>query len=380
MSLTDIECKKAQAQEKIYRISDGNGLSLMVNSNGSKYWTLRFTVNGQRKTITLGQYPELSLKKARELTFEYKHQAKQNKIFNEPKPTFREVGESWFNNQKETWSKQHINNVRASLNELYQTLGNADISQITAPEILKVIKLIEKRGALEIAKRTLSRCGMVMKFAIAHGYRYDNPANDLVYALKSQKVKNLASLPVSEIPTFLAKVRSYPSDAQTHHALMLIMLTGVRVSELLQAKWDEFDLKERVWDIPEERMKNRLPHRVPLTNMMIQELEALRLTHNQDLLFPHRLDNKAPMCSESILQVIKRSGYQGRMTTHGFRSLFSTVVNESNLFSADAIERQLAHVPKNRIRAAYNRAQYWDERVKMMDWYSEQTRKWLDSK
>jgi len=217
-----------------------------------------------------------------------------------------------------------------------------------------------------------------MKFAIAHGYRYDNPANDLVYALKSQKVKNLASLPVSEIPTFLAKVRSYPSDAQTHHALMLIMLTGVRVSELLHAKWDEFDLKERVWDIPEQRMKNRLPHRVPLTDMMIQELEALRLTHNQDLLFPHRLDNKAPMRSESILQVIKRSGYQGRMTTHGFRSLFSTVVNESNLFSADAIERQLAHVPKNRIRAAYNRAQYWDERVKMMDWYSEQAIMWLD--
>src|SRR5690606_1400470 len=160
-------------------------------------------------------------------------------------------------------------------------------------------------------------------------------------------------------------------------AIMLIMLMGVRVSELLQAKWDEFDLEGRKWDIPEERMKNRLPHRVPLTKMMIAELQALRLTHNQDLLFPHRLNNKEPMRSESILAVIKRSGYAGRMTTHGFRSLFSTVLNESNLFNPDAIERQLAHVPQNRIRSAYNRAQYWEERVKIMEWYGERVEEWI---
>ena len=124
-------------------------------------------------------------------------------------------------------------------------------------------------------------------------------------------------------------------------------------------------------------MKNRLPHRVPLTDMMIAELQALRLTHNQELLFPHRLNNKESMRSESILAVIKSSGYTGRMTTHGFRSLFSTVVNESNLFNPDAIERQLAHVPQNRIRLAYNRAQYWGERVRIMEWYGEQVEGWM---
>ncbi len=134
----------------------------------------------------------------------------------------------------------------------------------------------------------------------------------------------------------------------THAIILITMLTGVRVSELLQARWEEFDLEGHKWDIPEERMKNRLPHRVPLTDMMIDELKALRLTHNQELLFPHRLNNKEPMRSEPILAVIKRSGYAGRMTTHGFRSSFSTVVNESNLFNPDAIERQLAHVPQNR--------------------------------
>lgn len=375
MALTDTECRKAQPKDRQYRLSDINGLSLRIDPNGKKYWSLRYTENGQRKSKSLGLYPELSLKRAREVAIEFTTKIKQNS--EQEQPSFREVANEWFNNQKETWSHKHILNVRASLDELFITLGDLPINQIQPPEILKVIKRIEARGSIEIAKRTLSRCGMVMKYGIAHGYRYDNPAGDLTYALKSKKVQNLASLPATEMPEFLRKVRAYPCDAQTKHALMLIMLTGVRVSELLQAKWDEFDLENRKWDIPEERMKNRLPHRVPLTNMMIEELQALRLTHNQDLLFPHRLNNNVAMRSETILQVIKRSGYAGRMTTHGFRSLFSTVVNESNLFNVDAIERQLAHVPQNRIRSAYNRAQYWDERVKIMNWYEGLVRDWL---
>ena len=369
MSLTDVMCKKAQPQEKQYRLSDINGLSLRIDPNGKKYWSIRYTENGQRKSKALGVYPELSLKHAREIALDLRYKLKNMVEAEVMQPHFQEVAEDWFNNQKETWSSKHISNVRASLDELYSALANKPINQIQAPEILQIIKKIEARGSLEVAKRTLSRCGMVMKYAIAHGYRYDNPAGDLVYALKNKRVKNLASLPASEMPEFLGKVRAYPSDQQTHHAIILIMLTGVRVSELLQARWEEFDLEGRKWDIPEERMKNRLPHRVPLTDMMIEELQALRLTHNQELLFPHRLNNKEPMRSESILAIIKRSGYAGRMTTHGFRSLFSTVVNESNLFNPDAIERQLAHVPQNRIRSAYNRAQYWDERVRLMEWY-----------
>ena len=377
MKLTDTECKKAQPKEKRYRLSDENGLSLLVTPSGQKYWNIRFTVLGERKSESLGPYPEMSLKKARELALELKYKYSKSVLHEEIKPFFKEVAEDWFDNQKETWSFKHISNVRASLDELYIGLADKRINQIQAPEILQVIKKIEARGSLEIAKRTLSRCGMVMKYAIAHGYRYDNPASDLVYALKNKKVKNLASLSESEMPEFLRRIKTYPADAQTHHAIILIMLTGVRVSELLQASWGEFDLDERKWDIPAERMKNGLPHRVPLTDMMLDELQALRLTHNQDLLFPHRLNNKQSMRSESILAVIKRSGYAGRMTTHGFRSLFSTVVNESNLFNPDAIERQLAHVPQNRIRSAYNRAQYWDERVKIMEWYGENVKNWL---
>ena len=379
MSLTDVMCKKALPQEKQYRLSDINGLSLRIDPNGKKYWSIRYTENGQRKSKALGIYPELSLKRAREIALDLRYKLKNTTEVEQEQPYFKEVAEDWFNNQKETWSSKHISNVRASLDELYIALENKRINQIQAPEILQIIKKIEARGSLEVAKRTLSRCGMVMKYAIAHGYRYDNPAGDLVYALKNKRVKNLASLTASEMPEFLRKIRAYPSDAQTHHAIILIMLTGVRVSELLQARWDEFDLEERKWDIPAERMKNGLPHRVPLTDMMIDELQALRLTHNQDLLFPHRLNNKDAMRSESILAVIKRSGYAGRMTTHGFRSLFSTVLNESNLFNPDAIERQLAHVPQNRIRSAYNRAQYWDERVKIMEWYGAKVKSWLEN-
>ncbi|MDC5352091.1 tyrosine-type recombinase/integrase [Acinetobacter baumannii] len=377
MKLTDIECRKAQPKEKRYRLSDENGLSLLVTPSGQKYWNIRFTVLGERKSESLGPYPDISLKKARELALELKYKYSKSVLHEDIKPFFKEVAEDWFENQKETWSTKHISNVQASLEELYIGLADKRINQIQAPEILQVIKKIEARGSLEIAKRTLSRCGMVMKYAIAHGYRYDNPASDLVYALKNKKVKNLASLSESEMPEFLRRIQTYPADAQTHHAIILIMLTGVRVSELLQASWDEFDLGERKWDIPAERMKNGLSHRVPLTDMMLDELQALRLTHNQDLLFPHRLNNSVAMRSESILAVIKRSGYAGRMTTHGFRSLFSTVVNESNLFNPDAIERQLAHVPQNRIRSAYNRAQYWDERVKIMKWYEMKVKSWL---
>ncbi|MCM8510935.1 tyrosine-type recombinase/integrase [Acinetobacter bereziniae] len=377
MKLTDTECRKAQPKEKRYRLSDENGLSLLVTPSGQKYWNIRFTVLGERKSESLGQYPDMSLKKARELALELKYKYSKSVLHEEIKPFFKEVAEDWFDNQRETWSSKHISNVRASLDELYLALATKRINQIQAPEILQIIKKIEARGSLEVAKRTLSRCSMVMKYAIAHGYRYDNPASDLVYALKNKKVKNLASLSESEMPEFVRKIKTYPADAQTHHAIIMIMLTGVRVSELLQSRWDEFDLEERKWDIPAERMKNGLPHRVPITDMMIDELQALRLTHNQDLLFPHRLNNKEPMRSESILAVIKRSGYAGRMTTHGFRSLFSTVVNESNLFNPDAIERQLAHVPQNRIRSAYNRAQYWDERVKIMEWYGAQVKNWL---
>ncbi|WP_202740244.1 tyrosine-type recombinase/integrase [Acinetobacter sp. 'aerobic (ED)'] len=378
MKLTDTECRKAQPKEKRYRLSDENGLSLLVTPSGQKYWNIRFTVLGERKSESLGPYPDISLKKARELALELKYKYSKSVLSEDIKPFFKEVAEDWFENQRETWSSKHISNVRASLDELYIALANKRINHIQAPDILQIIKKIEARGSLEVAKRTLSRCGMVMKYAIAHGYRYDNPASDLVYALKNKKVKNLASLSESEMPEFLRRIKNYPADAQTHHAIILIMLTGVRVSELLQSRWDEFDLDERKWDIPAERMKNGLPHRVPLTDMMIDELQALRLTHNQDLLFPHRLNNKQAMRSESILAVIKRSGYAGRMTTHGFRSLFSTVVNESNLFNPDAIERQLAHVPQNRIRSAYNRAQYWDERVKIMGWYGAKVKLWLD--
>ncbi|OUY10152.1 integrase [Acinetobacter indicus] len=377
MPLTDTECRKAQPKDKQYRLSDLHGLSLIITTKGQKYWNVRVTVHGERKSESLGPYPDLSLKKARELAYELKHRYSRSVLHEDLKPYFKEVAEDWFNNQKETWSSKHISNVRASLDELYIALANKRINQIQAPEILQIIKKIEARGSLEIAKRTLSRCGMVMKYAIAHGYRYDNPAGDLVYALKNKRVKNLASLSASEMPEFLRRIKAYPADAQTHHAIVLIMLTGVRVSELLQARWEEFDLEGRKWDIPEERMKNRLSHRVPLTDMMIAELHALRLTHNQELLFPHRLNNKEPMRSESILAVIKRCGYAGRMTTHGFRSLFSTVVNESNLFNPDAIERQLAHVPQNRIRSAYNRAQYWDERVRLMEWYGEIIKGWM---
>lgn len=169
MALTELQCRKAEAKEKQYRLSDANGLSLIIDPNGQKYWSVRFTVNGSRKSKGLGKYPEISLKVAREMAYEVKHTLPDVASEEALKPTFSEVAEVWFSEQRETWSPKHIQNVRASLDELYQALGSIAVDKISAPEILKVIKQIESRGSLEIAKRTLSRCGMVMKYSIAHG-------------------------------------------------------------------------------------------------------------------------------------------------------------------------------------------------------------------
>lgn len=163
MKLTDTECRKAQPKEKRYRLSDENGLSLLVTPSGQKYWNIRFTVLGERKSESLGPYPDISLKQARELALELKYKYSKSVLHEDIKTFFKEVAEDWFENQRETWSSKHISNVRASLDELYIALANKRINQIQAPEILQIIKKIEARGSLEVAKRTLSRCGMVMK-------------------------------------------------------------------------------------------------------------------------------------------------------------------------------------------------------------------------
>lgn len=387
MPLTDIQCKNAQPKDKQYKLTDGGGLSLLVHPNGSKYWVWRFKEDGHDRTKSIGIYPAVGVRAARTQVAKLKMEMDLQKTAVAevaPAPSFSEVAEEWLSKTYDVWkSQKHIKNVRASLDELYGTdqmpvLRDRPIDKITAPEVLAVIRKIEQRGSLEISKRTLSRCGMVMKYAIACGHRTDNPCRDLSPALQTRKVENLPALDAADMPQFIADISAYPCNDQVWNAIWLVMLTGVRINELLESRWTEFDLDQKVWDIPTERMKNGLPHRVPLSTLAIEHLQQLRLVHRSELLFPHRSIPTKPMTSASVLMTIKRAGYGGRMTTHGFRSVFSTAANESRLWHEDVIERQLAHVPKNRIRGAYNRAAYWDDRVALMDWYEGLVRQWLE--
>ena len=378
MPLTDTECRKAQPKDKQYRLSDSHGLSLIITTKGQKYWNVRVTVHGERKSESLGPYPDLSLKKARELAYELKHRYSRSVLHEDLKPYFKEVAEDWFNNQKETWSSKHISNVRASLDELYIALANKRINQIQAPEILQIIKKIEARGSLEIAKRTLSRCGMVMKYAIAHRYRYDNPAGDLVYALKNKRVKNLASLSASEMPEFLRRIKAYPT-LDSRIGLQLLTLLFTRPSELREAKWEEFDLENALWTIPDFRMKKRREHTIPLSKQAVQLLQELKNIHSEsDYLFPSRSNKNKPKSDTVFIMALRRLGYEGRQTPHGFRHIASTILNNKG-FDERHIESALAHV-KDGVAGVYNKAQYLEDRARLMQWYADYLEELADMK
>jgi len=231
---------------------------------------------------------------------------------------------------------------------------------------------VQKRGALDIASRLRQRCSSVFKFGMVLGACDRDPAEPLKIVMTPPTKGHFAALEAKEMPAFLKAVNTYNFQAQTRLAMRLLMLTFVRTTELINARWDEIDLEEEIWNIPAERMKEKRAHFVPLSKQSLQCLEELQaLTGRCDLLFPKRGTAREPMSNSTILRVIERVGYKGRMTGHGFRSVASSVLNESGKFDFDAIERQLSHEDRNDIRAAYNRAKYIDERRRMMQWWAD---------
>jgi len=237
--------------------------------------------------------------------------------------------------------------------------------------ILDAVRKVEKRGAVETAQRVLQRIGAVIRYAIQTGRAAYNPASDLTGALKAQKVEHRPALPRGELREFYCRLAAEPLYIPTRIAMHLLMLTFVRPGELRFARWDEFDLERAEWRIPAERMKMREKHIVPLSKQALTLLEELRpITGRCALLFPAMTDHARPMSENTLSYAMGRMGYQGIATPHGFRALASTVLNEEG-FDPDVIERQLAHAERNKVRAAYHRAEYLDERRKMMQWYAD---------
>jgi integrase len=383
--LTDIEVRNAKPRDKPYKLADERGMYLLVNPGGGKLWRLKYRVDGKEKTLALGAWPDVSLKAARGRRDDARKvvadRGDPSAIRQEEKRlarikaanSFEIVAREWVEAQRSRWTPGHADQVLTSLvADTFPDLGHMPVADIAARDVLDVLRKIEKRGSLEVASRVKQRISAVLRYAVATGRASSDPTRDLRGALKSpERVKHRAALLAADLPEFFEKLASYDGHPQTKLAIRFCLLTAVRSGELRGATWAEINEAVAEWRIPAERMKMREAHIVPLSDQALELLRELRtLTGNRAHLFPNVAKPTAPMSENTILFALYRMGYHGRATGHGFRTTFSTILNEQG-FSPDWIERQLAHKERNAVRAAYNRAGYLPERRKMMQHWAD---------
>ena len=382
--LTDTEIKRAKATEKAYSMGDGGGLYLWVKPTGGKLWRWSYRFEGKEKLMSFGKYPDVSLALARDRHAEArkllasgidpmaqrKIEKKVQKVSSEN--SFQSVYARWLEYWQEGKSPRHVDSVRRRMAaDILPCLGARPIAKIEAPELVAMANAIQDRGARDITKRALETVGQVFRYGIAHGLATRNPATEIRPSdiLKSIPKTNYARIDAKELPTLLRRIEVYQGKQVTRLAMKLMSMTFVRTTELIEAKWTEFDLENARWDIPAGRMKMRTPHIVPLARQALEVLEMLREFSGKDgWLFPGDSNPAQPMSNNTILKALERMGYKGRMTGHGFRGLASTILHEQG-YPHDHIELQLAHAPRNAVSAAYNHALYLEPRARMMqDW------------
>jgi len=388
MKLSDPAVKKAKPEAKPRKLTDGGGLYVMIHPNGGKYWQLAYRFAGKQKTLALGVYPDVSLALARERRDEARKliandidpsvvkqtQKRQAKIT--AANTFEAVAREWIENRSNDWTEGHkALTLRTLEQDAFPSLGRRPIAEITPAELLATVKSIEKRGALEIASRVLQRCSAVFRYGIASSKCNSNPATELRGALKKPKRTHYTTIEKGGFPQLLRDIDGYQGSPFTTYVLQLMALTFTRTAELIEAEWREIDLDRAEWLIPAERMKMKRPHLVPLSQQAVAVLrEVAKLSGDRKYVFPNRNDPTKPASNAIILRALGRMGYTGKMTGHGFRSAASTILNEHKTkwgIHRDAIELQLAHVEKNASRAAYNFAEYLDERRAMMQQWAD---------
>ena len=383
--LTELACKKANTAGK--KLTDGDGMYLLIHTNGSKYWRMDYRMNGKRKTLALGGWPETSLTQARELRDNarrlikdkidpVKHKRDTQQSDNQSNTrTFSVLFEEWFKRQQPRWSEKHALNVRRSLEyHVHPDLGDTPIAKIVRQGVLSVLRKLEDQGKNESTHRIRQRIESVFNFAIITGDCDSNPAAGLTEVLTPPTRKTMAALKPEELPAFLRKLEGYQGHMLTKLAWHFMLYTFVRTAELRMAQWSEFDLgnSNPIWIIPPERMKMRSEHQIHLSPQAVNVLGLIaEISGEFGLVFPSQNNPNKPMSENTLLYALYRMGYHSRATTHGFRSVASTILNESGKWHPDAIERQLAHVDRNKVRAVYNRSQYIEERRRMMCWWAD---------
>uniref|UniRef100_UPI004047D5CF tyrosine-type recombinase/integrase n=1 Tax=Yoonia sp. TaxID=2212373 RepID=UPI004047D5CF len=380
MPLTDAQCRAAKPTEKVQKLSDGRGLFLQVTTRGSKLWRMNYRWQDKQRTAAFGPYPDLSLASARMKAAELKDKLaagidpalKDGAVVEDaPVKTFKDAAREWFNAREAQWVSGYAARIWARLDaDVFPKIGGKDVSTITPAEVLALLRIIEDRNALEMAKRVRQTISLVFRYAVANGWATQDPAAPLAGAMKSApRQQHRASLREDQLHDFFKALEAFSGDRATALGLKIIAHTFVRTAELRLATWDELD--GDTWRIPAGKMKMRKEHIVPLSpqvQAMFAELQDL--AGNLPFILPGQSGHK-PVSENTLIYGLYRLGYHSRASVHGFRSTASTILNESGMWRADAIERQLAHVPANEVRSAYNAALYLDERRTMMNWYSD---------
>ena len=393
--LTDRNILHAKSKDKQYKIFDGKGLFVLIHTNGSKYFRWEYKFEGKRKTFAIGVYPETTLKQARYERLKAQKLVNEGfdpvnvrkKIKSEQKLvlkakqgldqlSFKNVAMEWWKRESLNQTEKHAREARRSLeNHVFPHIGFKRIDEITTKEIKSLLLDLEGQGKGETAHRVQQRLRSVFQYAIMQEWTDRNPASDLHKLLNPVKKQQMKALPLKEFPNYLQRLDEDNLELHvvTRTALKLIVMLFVRTRELIEAKWEEVDLESETWRIPAERMKLRVEHLVPLPNQALLLLQALqKITGESEFVFPGDRNPMQPMSNNTLLYGgIYRMGLRSRATIHGFRSLASSILNESGKWNPDAIERQLAHSEKDQVRAAYNRANYLDERRRMMQWYAD---------
>lgn len=377
MPLTELQIRSAKAAEKPIKLFDSGGLYLLVNPNGSRWWRLKYRYGGKERGISVGVYPDVSLKLARTNRDQARRliaqgtdpsaHRKASKLARSE--TFQTIAEEWLALQAKSLAPVTFNKARWMLSEfVYPRLGSRPINEVTPPDLLAALRMIESRGKRETAHRTKQRVGQIFRYAIATGRAERDISADLRGALAPVVTKNHAAITEpTAIGQLLRAIDSYTGQPMTHAALKLAPLVFVRPGELRHAEWSEIDLDAAEWRIPAHRMKMRELHIVPLSKQAIEILRGLRpLTASGRYVFPSLRTSDRPMSENTINAALRRLGYgNDEMTGHGFRAMASTCLNEQG-WHPDVIELQLAHAERNKVRAAYNRATRLADRRKMM--------------
>ena len=393
MALTDLKIKRITPQGKDLWLTDEKGLRLLIKPSGAKYWRLRYRFAGKQKTLAIGVYPETTLKMARDARelarrqikdgidpSEIKKEKKFSLLMNDTN-TFSILAKQWWDHENGSWKKDHAERLwrRLEMNS-FKILDRKPIDKILTRDILIVIKDIENRGSLDVASRVLQDIRRVFTYAVRRDLLKINPASELSGVVKTYKRKHQPSMQNHELGGFMNDLEEYGERGFfiTQYALQLLIYTFVRSGEIRGARWDEFDFKKSLWRIPPERMKMATEHIIPLSKQVLDVLVKIQgITGHLELLFPLRNNQRKGMSDNTMRCAMRRMGYDGnhppksKATPHGFRANASSILNEND-FNPDAIERQLSHMERNSVRAAYiHHARFMDERVKMMQWWAD---------